>query len=34
MKHAAGLVIGLALGLQSKACQASLHDLAAGQESG
>ena len=34
MKRAIVLVIGFAVGVQSKACQISLHDLAAGQESG
>ncbi len=34
MKHAVGIVIGVVVGVQSKACQVSLHDLAAGQESG
>ena len=34
MKHAVGIVIGVIVGMEIKACQLGLHDLAAGQESG
>ncbi len=34
MKHAVGIVIGFIVGMEIKACQLGLHDLAAGQESG
>lgn len=34
MKHAVGKVIGVIVGVEIKACQLGLQDLAAGQESG